>query len=266
MTTSPCVPCCPTPQSVAIPGIEGSQGTPGTNGVNAFTFTTADFVLPPVNNTVQVFALNTTWMGVGELVFISDGTTFATFQVTAIGSSTQFTAKFLGYPLDASAGATILLGAIVTPTGQRPSSFAPQTAYGSGAVYELIVTDALLNVGTNPPTLTLTGTGTYLIFGTATVNLQAAVVANESVNIHLRRTNNTPANIAPTQLNMLPNSGVTLLTQGVGVLSLPAVAYAGTTGDIIELWGNIGVQISNFAAGVHTVRVTQTGLLAIRLF
>jgi hypothetical protein len=262
---APCAPtCCTTPQVVNIPGVEGSQGTPGTNGVNAYSFTSASFVIPAVNATVTVSALNTTWMGVGELVFISDGVTFATFQVTAIGSSTQFTAKFLGYPLDASAGATILLGAIVTPSGQRPSSFAPQTAYGSGAVYELIVTDALLNVGTNPPTLTLTGTGTYLLFGTATVNLQSATCANESVNIHLRRTNNTPADIAPTQLNLLP-AGATL-TQAVGVLSLPAVAYAGTTGDIIQLWGNIGVQISNFAAGVHTVRVTQTGILAIRLF
>jgi hypothetical protein len=218
-----------------------------------------------VNNTVQVFALNTTWMGVGELVFISDGTTFATFQVTAIGSSTQFTAKFLGYPLDAAVG-TILLGAIVTPSGQRPSSFAPQSIYGSGAVYELTITDGILGVGTNPPTLTLSGTGTYLLFATATVNLLAAIVGNESVNIHLRRTNPAAANIAPTMLNLLPNSGVTLLTQGFGLLSLPCIPYSGTAGDVIELWGTIGVQISNFAAGTHSVRISQTSLVAVRLF
>jgi hypothetical protein len=203
-------------------------------------------------------------MGVGELVFISDGTTFATFQVTAIGSSTQFTAKFLGYPLDASAGATILLGAIVTPTGQRPSSFAPQSAYGSGTVYELTITDGILGVGTNPPTLVLSSTGLYLLFATATVNLLSATTANESVNIHLRRTNPAPANIAPTMLNLLPN--VTTLTQAFGLLSMPCVAYAGTAGDTIELWGTIGVQISNFAPGTHSVRVTQTSLVAVRLF
>lgn len=257
--------CCTTVQTVNVPGVEGVAGTPGTNGVSSFTFTSASFVIPAVNSTVTASVLSSVWIAIGELLFVGDGSNMGTFQVTAIPSSTQVTLKFLGYPLDSAPAATITLGATVTPTGQKFTPAAPQTVYGSGTVYEMTASAAQLAVGTNPPTLTLASTGQWLIYGFANVKLLSVTwAAVHTWDLHIRRTNNTATDLTPAQSMVTPIC--TTLTSELNAVQLPPISYAGTAGDTLELWGSLSALPDNTAAGVHAVQVTQTALVAVRLF
>jgi len=266
MNTSPCVPCCTTPQTTNIPGTEGLPGLNGNPGINAFTATTADFVIPAINSTVTALVLSSVWMAIGELLFVSDGTKQGTFQVTALPTATSVTLKFLGYPLDSNPGDTIASAAIVTPTGQKFTPTSPQTVYGSGTVYEMTAAPAQLAMGTNPPTLTLPDTRTYLLMALANIKfLSVTWAANHTADIHLRRTNNTAADLVPSLTLTTPI--ITTITDEYGEFATPPIIYTpAQAGDIIQLWGSLSAQADNYSAGVHAVQVTQTALVAIQLF
>ena len=104
--TTPCVPsCCTTVQTV---------NTPGTQGNSSVTLTTASFILPTIGGTVAIPVGDSTWMGVGKNLYISDGSKFANFVVTAIAGATSITGRFLGFPGDSASG-TVASGAIVAP-------------------------------------------------------------------------------------------------------------------------------------------------------
>src|ERR1039458_3089275 len=122
MSRAVCHNCgCPTPEVVEIPGSPGnpgSAGTAGTNGVKAFTFSTADFVISACGATVPVFVANISWMVIGQTLFVSDGTNFANFLVTAIQASPPMvTLKALCYSGDSGAGVTVTSGATVVGGG-----------------------------------------------------------------------------------------------------------------------------------------------------
>lgn len=110
--------------TLVTPG--GAPGSDGTDGGNAFTLTTAGFVVPAANANVSnpdgfVHVASTAWMGVGQNVFISDGTDFGTFQVISITNSAQFVAKYLSLAGEAAPGVTIGSGATVSPGGSEPT-------------------------------------------------------------------------------------------------------------------------------------------------
>lgn len=261
---APCVPCCATSTPVQIPGVEGLPGIDGANGVSAFTATTSPKVLQAVNATQTFDVLNSDWMAIGEFLFVSDGTDWGTFQVTAIPTSTSVTLKFLGRPGDASPGVTIDAAAVVTPTGAMFSTPAPTSKYGSGTVYEMTATPAQLAVGTNPPTITLPATGNFLLYAMANIKfLSVTWAANHTADVHIRRTNNTPADLAPAMTLTTPI--ITTITDEFGLFNLPPIYYAGTSGDVLELWGSLSAVPDNNAAGAHAVQVTQTAIMAVQL-
>jgi hypothetical protein len=121
---------CPTPEVVDVPGVEGAPGTNGTNGqdgVSAFTFTTADFVVPAISATVAVDVANTSWMVEGQQIFIKGA---GAFGVTTINSSTNVLLTYLDYTGNTHATDNIASGAGVTPTGtQAPLAGALPTAF-----------------------------------------------------------------------------------------------------------------------------------------
>lgn len=90
--------------------------------MNAYTTTTADVLLPAAAGPV-VLATSvavSSWMAIGQIIFISDGTNFGTFEVLTIPSSTSVTLDWLDYPNDAAGTVTIVSGAKVTPAGILP--------------------------------------------------------------------------------------------------------------------------------------------------
>lgn len=105
--TAPCVPCCSsTPQVTNVPGSSGASG---------ITTTSASFVIPAVGATVLISVGDTTWMKAGKNLFVSDGSKFGNFLISAVNSSVTFTGEFLGFGLDSSVGQTIASGAVVAP-------------------------------------------------------------------------------------------------------------------------------------------------------
>lgn len=101
---SPCSPCCTTPQATAIPGAQGSS---------AITNTTASFVLPAIGATVAISVGNTAWLVAGANLYISDGANDGNFLITSVNSTTNLTARFLGFVGDSAVGTTIQIGALV---------------------------------------------------------------------------------------------------------------------------------------------------------
>lgn len=103
-------------------GSNGSQGDPGTNGVNAYTVTTDAITLPasPGPVTLPATFATTAWMAVGQVIFISDGTNWAHFQVLTLPSTTSATLEWLDYENDAVATTVIATAAKVSPSGTQP--------------------------------------------------------------------------------------------------------------------------------------------------
>lgn len=120
---------CPDPTVTEIPGAAGEDGADGDNGVNAFTVLTADATIPAIGGNVTVDVGVSSWAGVGQVVFLSDGTDWGHFEVLSIPSSTSLTLEFLGYANDASPAAVIGTGGTVSPSGvATPLSAALPTA------------------------------------------------------------------------------------------------------------------------------------------
>jgi hypothetical protein len=91
----------------------GQQGSPG---ANAYTPTTAGFTQPAVSSTVVVAVADTSWMSAGQPLFVGNG---GFYSVSAIGSPTSVTLTNSGGTVNATAGATIPSGSIVSPSGTR---------------------------------------------------------------------------------------------------------------------------------------------------
>lgn len=123
---SNCQCVCPDPTIVEVPGSpgeNGAAGSAGTNGVNSYTVTTANVTLPAAAG--PVLAVTTvgvsSWMVVGQEIFIGDGTNFAHFRVTSIPSSTSVQLDWLDYNGDAVGTTVITSGAGVSPSGTQPA-------------------------------------------------------------------------------------------------------------------------------------------------
>lgn len=103
-----CTPGCNTiVPEVNIPGAPGGTGAPGADGadgINAFTFTTANFVVPPVGSNVTVPVAENSWMVVDQIVNTPGG---AHFKVISLSGTTSVVLQFLGYAGDVSPGSTI---------------------------------------------------------------------------------------------------------------------------------------------------------------
>jgi hypothetical protein len=268
--TSPCQPCCTTPAVTNTPGIQGAAGINGTSGKNAYTTTNGQFTLPAINANASVTVLDTGWMVVGQIIVIGAGSLLgngpATFQVVTISTSTSFTGKFLAYPGDQLSG-TIATGSSVGPSGSLPgtNNF---NVNGTGAVYSLTATAALLNMGTTPPTLTLTAPGTYLIFGRARFDWNSAtLVTGKTITMKLRRTNNTPADLTfvggtiAQAAYKLPVGPAGTLAYTAAAFEIPPTLYTTLlTTDIVQLWGSMDVIPSP-----GTVDTIEASLIALRI-
>lgn len=205
---------CPTVQPVNIPGSQGGAGTNGlngANGANAYTVTTADTVIPAVNNTEIFPVANSGFMAIGQNVFLSDGANIGNFKTVSFPSVSSVELEFLGYTGDSSPGATISAGASVVAAGQQGSppanTFAngmttgttkgtAQTNLGLGQNALVsnsigltqVITNSFVEVGTCD--VTVATAGVYLILADATITM-AGVTFSSSRTITLRLRNVT---------------------------------------------------------------------------
>lgn len=253
-----CTPC-PETETVQVPGPDGEPGTDGADGadgISAFTFTTANFVVPAIGAQVTVSVGNSSWMAVDGLVFCEGA---GIFQVISIPATTSVVLEYLDYSVNTNAGATITSGAMVNPSGSEPSvSLLPSISdYETGGSQALTVTPSqLISLS-----VTLTEAKSYLLLAQIRLDFDAATFeADRTATVKLRRTNNTAADIANAVQAMA--TGVTVLeTATAQVVHLPAVVYAAGAGDIIQMFGSVDT-----APYSGSLKAVSGSILAIPLF
>lgn len=278
---SSCCRPCPDVQTEEVPGIEGDpgiDGVDGTNGVNAYTITTADDNLPAVSGTVTIDVADTSWMVVGQILFVEN---WGFVEVTAILSATQVTVENLGYSVNAAPGTPCGNGAGVSPGGSQPDltglaadgvnnditeltgltvplseaqggtgltgPITPLVVYAdSGAAYVIpTTTPTLITVGAQAAELALTTPGTWLIETVLRFDIVAVTNATTSlITADLYRSNNTPGNITNGEMAWHASIPSTALTQtGNRVVTLPPIIYKTPNSN-----DNLQVRISKSAA------------------
>jgi hypothetical protein len=168
--------CCPTVAPVDIPGspgADGAAGADGSNGVNAYTVTTAPFVVPADTVTpVTVAVASSIWMVIGQQLIIGQGIGAvlanpgpASFQVSAVPSTSSVTLLWRNRVGDVGAGSTISSGAVVSPAGSVIAT--PMTIADGG-------TSATTKAGAQ----TALGLGQDMVNSTSTGLAQAITAAN----------------------------------------------------------------------------------------
>lgn len=113
--------CCPSPcGTTLVENIPGPQGVPGvngnngTNGVDAFTLTTAAFVQPAIGSNVTVSVLDSTWIGLGQILFLENG---GSYSVSSIPTAVSVQLNNLGYTGNAAPATNIPSSSKVSPGG-----------------------------------------------------------------------------------------------------------------------------------------------------
>lgn len=266
-SATPCTPCCATPQNVQVPGVAGAAGaagSDGSNGISAYTVTTADFTVPAVGANVTVPVGNSSWMVVGQPIFVQGP---ANFVVSSKPDTTSVILTFQGFEDDVAPATVISSGAGVSPGGVQASAVTASrlSAYATGTPYDLTTSPALIDFGTADPTLTINEAGTWMILARARIDFFFASYAadDNDATLKLRRTNNTAADLAngSTTLKM---RDVTTAYFTAGIVNLPPVYYTTTnTDDVIELWGSLESLPDNDPDG--RMRVQEAEIVAIKI-
>lgn len=239
-----CTPCA-TPETVNIPGQEGpagENGADGTNGVSAFTITLDDFTVPPADGTtpVTVEVADTSWMASDEPLWIPGG---GIFIVDAIIDSTHVSVVYPDVEVNVNAGANIVAGTSVVPTGLQPQPPAlpttdPVTKYGSGTAHTITgASFAAVVFGTSgTQEVTLTTAGTWLLQARARVDyVGATFAAVRTASFKLRRTNNTAGDVT-NAATAFKTEIITTLTYTALDVVFPAVTYVtGNVDDVLQM-------------------------------
>lgn len=129
-----------------VPGPQGTagvDGTNGTNGTNAYTATTSAFTMPALEGTVSVSVGSTSWMVVGQVLYVGNA---GYMGVVSITDSTTVVLQNLETSSGAYSGNT-------TPTTSIPSS---STMSPSGPEGSQLTTASGGSVTGTWPTLNLT--------------------------------------------------------------------------------------------------------------
>jgi hypothetical protein len=250
-----CAPC-PVVIVTEIPGPEGENGTPGTDGVSAFTSLTADFIVPTIGNSVTVLVLDSSWMIVGENVFVE----FAGyFNIVGIPSAQSVTLGYLNYQGNTHAGELIASGGKISPTGTQANvTLLPAISYYVLAGSQALSSSSVQILGPSPVVL---AAKSYLLMATFRLDYDVATfAATEAIALKLRETVNGPADIA----NAVVNLNTPTVTTKTGTFiegAFPSVVYAAAAGDTIAMFGSI---VATPYSG--SLKAVEISIVAIPLF
>lgn len=91
-------------------------GATGATGQGSFSLTTSSYVQPSISSTVSVSVTSTSWLAVGQIVYITVG---GYYQVSSITNSTTVVLTNLGYIGNASPSTTVTINKSVVSSGQK---------------------------------------------------------------------------------------------------------------------------------------------------
>jgi hypothetical protein len=250
-----CCQPCPTVEATNIPGPEGADGADGAPGVNAFTITTADFAVPIIGNTVTVSLANSSWMTVGQNVFVEGA---GTFSVTAKPGVQSATLEYLNYQGNTHAGETISAGAQVSPGGTQPNvSLLPAISSYHLAGSQALTNSSVQLLGAS----VVLAAKTYLLMATCRLDYEVATFASiEAIELKLRETANGPADVPNAIVNLITPT-TTAKTGTFVEVAFPPVTYAAAAGDTIEMFGLIAATPYS-----GSMQIIELSIVAIPLF
>lgn len=115
----------------------GAPGEDGLDGVNAFTLTTSDFTMPAMGGSVSVAVGDTSWMAVGQILYVQNAGDMQVAAVTTANlvSLTNLETAGGAYSANAAPGTNITSGSKVSPSGRQGQSGA--TAWTAAGDIEL---------------------------------------------------------------------------------------------------------------------------------
>jgi hypothetical protein len=262
---------CPNPEVVTIPGAPGEageNGTNGTNGVNAFTVLSAAVTIPAIGATVIASVGVSSWAGIGQVAFLSDGTDWGHFEVISKPSSTSIELEFLGYPGDASPTAEIGLGGTVSPSGDLPVLAAPlPTAFTDntgGTASDTLAAGVGVSTLTIPLTSLATGLSTLAIdlltgyvpgyafkllsFDFVTTVAGTGAGASQTFNLEIGSTNVTGGSL---NVTLASTDTIGEVTAGTAITA----ANVGTAADAISIEMAAGGTVFTAGAGYFVIKI-----------
>jgi hypothetical protein len=262
-----------------VAGADGADGAAGANGVNAYTTTNAtdndyaggggQFIVPAVGGDVNVLLVNSSWMVVGQKIFVGGnlidavgasplvvGTGGAYFTYKTNLGLNGVTLTFLGYEDDVAPASIFAAGSGVSPGGTQPSQVTATQIYNYKSVatrddaFTFPNAYAALAFSGTTQSITLTTAGTWQIEARVRVDYSWADTAGgENLKLKLRRTNNTAQDLdgpavstgdteSTFKLEALGAPSVASNYQTAGWLVLPPVMYpTANTNDVISIFG-----------------------------
>lgn len=136
-----------------------------------------------------------------------------------------------------------------------------QAAYGSGTAYSLTNTAALVHLGTADPSITLSGSGTYLLLARIRLDYNGATFAAvRTVTAKLRRVSGTAADLANASAG-LKTAVITALTYTAGDINIPPIIYqTDQPADNIQIFASIDTVPTQ-----GTLDVVEAEIIAIKL-
>lgn len=264
---------CPDPTVTEIPGSpgeNGADGAPGADGINAFTVTTQDFTLPatagPVLSAVAVGV--SSWAGLNQTIFISDGSFQGHFTVTTIPNSTSFTLNWLDYPGDSAGNSTISSGATVSPSGVLAQLVGPipsdMTDNSGGTAGTSIAAGVGIHTVTIPLTSLATGLGTSAIdilteytpgykfkllsFDFVTTIAGAGAGASQTFNLEIATTN---VNGGLLNVTLASTNTIGKVTNGAVIIS----DNEGTAADSLSIEMSAGGTVFTAGSGYFVLKI-----------
>lgn len=104
-------------------------GRRGQDGNNTYTNTSSNFVVPAINSSVTVNVVYTSWVLVGQVIFVEGAGYYRVDSKT----STSLTISNLGYDFNASQGSTIVQPKTVASSGVRGENGISPVSYTTGS-------------------------------------------------------------------------------------------------------------------------------------
>lgn len=146
-----CCSPCPDIPITQVPGPPGDDGTDGTDGAaasNAFTETTDSFTMPAVSGNVTVDVLDSTWMAVGQIVFVENA---GYFTVNAVPDAVSVSLTNLGYDGNAAPTTIIPASQKVSPGGKKGTDGSTSSSTLNDLSPTNLKGDLIVDTGANNP-------------------------------------------------------------------------------------------------------------------
>ncbi len=247
-------------------GQDGVAGSAGANGKDAYTTTTAGYTQPSLGNNVSVSVVNTSWMVVGQVVFV--GGSGGYYVVNSITNSTTAVLTYFGGGGSGTVGAT---GSGVSPSGQTGANGA------AGAQGPAGPTGTAGSAGAQGPAGPTGATGSTgsLSAGAAAGNtpywngtqwvLNSSNIYNNGGNVGMGTTNpetslhvatqstSTPRGIMVHQSNNGNNSGFLIMRKDRGIIGSPVAIQNGDPMGTIYSEGYDGTAFTRSGANIKFV-------------